>query len=82
MIEYFQNDGVGGIATLGHDAKPGFDRTERVDIDVGGHKLGTLVRAKSGEITITIAAQAALDPNADAVESAVVAALRKVRTQG
>jgi ParB family chromosome partitioning protein len=64
------------------DAKPGFDRTERVDIDVAGHKLGTLVRAKSGEITITIAAQAALDPNAETVEAAVVAALRKVRTQG
>lgn len=64
------------------DAKAGFDRAERVDIDVGGVKLGSLVRAKSGEITITIGAQAALDPNPEVVESAVVAALRRIRPQG
>ncbi|MGJ7506439.1 ParB/RepB/Spo0J family partition protein [Variovorax sp. GT1P44] len=63
------------------DAKAGFERAERVDIDAAGHKLGTLVRAKSGEITITIGAQAAADPNTEAVESAVVAALRKIRQQ-
>lgn len=64
------------------DARPGFERSERIEVESAGHKLGALVRAKSGELTITIAAQVAAETSAESLEQAVVAALRKVRTLG
>ena len=64
------------------DAKPGFERSERVDIELAGQKLGALVRAKTGEITITILAEAAARTSPDSLESAIVEALRKARSLG
>jgi ParB family chromosome partitioning protein len=62
------------------DAKPGFERSEKLDVVAGGHKLGTLVRAKSGEITITLSPEAATDASPEALETGIGEALRKART--
>ena len=62
------------------DAKPGFERSEKLDVVSGGQKLGTLVRAKSGEITITLSPEAATDASPEALEAGIAEALRKSRT--
>ena len=64
------------------DAKPGFERAERLEVEADGKKLGTLVRAKSGEIAITITTPAATEASLDTLEAAIGDALRKVRGLG
>jgi ParB family chromosome partitioning protein len=64
------------------DAKPGYERAERLEILAEGHKLGSLVRAKSGEITITISAEAVTGTAPQVLESAVQESLQRIRSLG
>jgi ParB family chromosome partitioning protein len=63
------------------DAKVGFDKPEKLDVQIAGKRAGTLVRAKSGELTISISAEAASDTTLDVLQAAVGEALRSVRTR-
>ncbi|MEJ8850017.1 ParB/RepB/Spo0J family partition protein [Variovorax rhizosphaerae] len=64
------------------DAKPGFERTERLDVQAGGEKLGALVRSKTGEIVITITPEAAAAASQETLEAAIAESLKKARSLG
>lgn len=61
------------------DHKASLDRSERIDLQVDGKKIGTLTRAKDGAISIGILAAAASGPSDDLIEKALIEALRRVR---
>jgi ParB family chromosome partitioning protein len=62
------------------DAAPGFERSERVEVQVDGQKVGTLVRSKAGEVTITLTPGAAISAPLESLESAISDALRRARS--
>lgn len=64
------------------DAKPGFDRAERIDIDCEGKKVGQLVRGKGGDVSIALTAEALQGCEPAALELAVIESLRKARSLG
>ncbi|MGJ7574374.1 ParB/RepB/Spo0J family partition protein [Variovorax sp. RB2P76] len=62
------------------DAPPGFERTERIDVQADGQKFGTLMRSKAGEVTITLSSGAAIGAPVEVLESAISDALRRARS--
>ena len=64
------------------DAPPGFERSERIEVQADGQKFGTLVRSKAGELTITLTPSAAIGAPVDALESAIADAIRRARSLG
>lgn len=61
------------------DSKVGFERSEKVELQVAGQKAGMLTRSKTGEITISIAADTATTAADEILEVAIAEALRKIR---
>ena len=61
------------------DAKVGFERAEKIELQIAGQKAGALARSKTGELTISIAAEAASTASQEALEGAIAEALRKIR---
>ena len=61
------------------DARPSMDRPERLELQVGGVRLGTVARSKLGEVTISLTSQAAADTDIEAIQAAVGEALSKLR---
>ena len=61
------------------DTKVGFERSEKIELQVAGQKVGVLARSKTGELTISIAADTATDASQETLESAISEALRKIR---
>ena len=64
------------------DAKPGFEKVERLDLLAGGELAGTLVRSKSGEVTISLNADTVTGSDVQQVAQAIGDALLQMRTRG
>lgn len=60
------------------DVKPGYERVERIDVQSGGRKLGSLVRSKSGEVVITLAAETVASVSDGEMGEAVTEALKRL----
>ena len=80
-VERLRGQGLAGALVVARllDAKPGFERSERLAVEAEGQRLGSLVRAKSGEVTITIAAEAASGVSIEALQAAIGDALQRAR---
>lgn len=61
------------------DRKPGYDRPQKLEIQAAGQKLGTLIRSKSGEITVTISPDAGTGAEVESLAAAIAEAVRRVR---
>lgn len=63
------------------DAKVGFDKPEKIELQIAGKRAGSLVRSKGGELTLSISAEAATDATLEGLEAAIGEALRRIRTR-
>jgi ParB family chromosome partitioning protein len=61
------------------DSKTGFERTEKIELQIAGEKCGVLTRSKTGEITISITAEMAAKASQNTLEETITEALRKLR---
>lgn len=83
-VEKLRGQSLSPALTLARllDAPPGFERSERIEVQADGQKFGTLVRSKAGEVTITLTPSAAIGAPVDALESAIADAIRRARSLG
>ena len=82
-VERVRGQGLAPSQLVAHlaDQKVTLGRTEKMDLHVGDKKVGMLARVKDGTISITISAAAADGAPDDAVEHALIEALRRLRAQ-
>jgi ParB family chromosome partitioning protein len=80
-VEKYKGQGLSPALVVARllDAKPGYERAERLDIEAEGRKLGSLVRAKSGEITITLGAEAVAGTAPETLDLALREGLQRIR---
>jgi ParB family chromosome partitioning protein len=64
------------------DAKPGFEKVERLDLLVGGELVGVLARSKAGEVTISLSAGTVTGSDVQQVAQAIGEALIQLRARG
>lgn len=62
------------------EQKPSSGRSEKIDVQVDDKKVGTVARAKDGGISISISATAAEGPSDEAIDKALLQALRHLRS--
>lgn len=63
------------------DARPGFEKIERLDLMVAGEAAGALVRSKTGEVTVSLNARAAIGLEIAQVTAAIAEALHQLRAR-
>lgn len=82
-VEKLRGQGLAPAALVARllDAKVGFDKPEKLELHIAGKRAGTLVRAKGGELTISITAVAATDATLENLQAAISEALSKIRTR-
>lgn len=64
------------------DAKPGFEKVERLDLLVAGEPAGSMVRAKTGDVTISLNATAVTGMDVDLLAASIGEAVQLMRTRG
>ncbi len=64
------------------DAKPGYDKVERLELSVDGEPVGFLMRAKTGAVTISVNAKAVSETDSELLVSSIGDALEQMRARG